>query len=169
MIVFGVDPGASSFGLVRLEDGVVSAAKTLRAGSTPPADWNVTAPVITRLARDAWAWIDNLALAINSGIPTHIAVESYVYIGGRINPHFWKGAAACGAFAALASWDVVLHWQTSSEVLSKTGYGPLKELLQAKRASSFDPDGRVNNEHTAAAACHAAFLDAKLRQGAFLI
>ena len=169
-VVFGVDPGARDFAVVAVRDGVIFTAKTLRAGASPASDWNVTAPLITTLARDAWREIHDTYINLDGPITTkpfwvHVAVESYVYIGARINQHFWKGPAVCGAFAALAPPWAVLHWQTSSAVLSARSYGSLKELLRTRRAGRVDPDGLVTNEHTASAACHALFLDAHLWQG----
>lgn len=161
-MIFGVDPGAAFFGLVAIQDGVVVKAKTLRGGTTPANDWNVTAPVITRMSKDAWTWIEDAVGEETE--PYHVAAESYVYIGGRINVHFWKGAAAAGAFAALSPHQAWLHWQTSTQVLTQSQYGPLKDLLRARRAPNIDPGGRIGNEHTASAACHALFLDATLRQ-----
>lgn len=166
-VVFGVDPGARDFAVVAVRDGVIVTAETLRAGASPASDWNVTAPLLTKLARDAWREIEDTDCmeSFRDTLRIHVAVESYVYIGGRINQHFWKGPAVCGAFAALAPPWATLHWQTSSAVLSEHSYGPLKELLRTNGAKRVDPEGLVTNEHTASAACHALYLDANIRQG----
>lgn len=161
-MIFGVDPGAAFFGLVAIQDGVVVKAKTLRGGTTPANDWNVTAPVITRMSKDAWTWIEDAVGEETE--PYHVAAESYVYIGGRVNVHFWKGPAVCGAFGALAPHQAWLHWQTSTVVLGPSQYGPVKDLLRTGSLPKLDPGKRIGNEHTASAACHALYREAICRQ-----